>query len=223
MEGGPQTFWLAGVILKCVYSDDGIWGFVFVGCVVWVFFFNFYFFKFLWRQFHSSIVLIWGVFQVRPNSLALSFEAEQQWPPLLTLWFLQRWTHRANGEFKSGAKWFGRLFPRTWVFKLLVLGPRKQYAYVVLSSSPAVSSFPDFVVGWFWGVEQEEGGSGFLSTHSTEQCKSLIIVASYGHKHWTTLVALKRLWTWINQLIMNLNPLANFWRCWFLQDFCSME
>lgn len=40
-------------------------------------------------------------------------------------------------------------------------------------------------------MEQEEGGSGFLSTHSTEQCKSLIIVASYGHKHETTSVAFK--------------------------------
>lgn len=48
-----------------------------MGCFLfWFgFFSDFCFFKFLWRQFHSSIVLIRGVFQFRPNSLALFCEA----------------------------------------------------------------------------------------------------------------------------------------------------
>lgn len=35
VEGGPQTPWLTGIILKCMYSDDGIRGWVvFTVCFV---------------------------------------------------------------------------------------------------------------------------------------------------------------------------------------------
>lgn len=46
-------------------------------------------------------------------------------PPLLMLWFLQCGIYCAGGEFQSGAKCFGRLFPGTWGFKLLALAPHK--------------------------------------------------------------------------------------------------
>lgn len=40
VEGGPQTPWLAGIILKCVYSDGGIRGcVVFTVCFVGFVFF----------------------------------------------------------------------------------------------------------------------------------------------------------------------------------------
>lgn len=148
---------------------------LFLGCLV-----LFSSFKFLWRQFHSSLVLISRIFQIRPNSLVLFCRTVwtvcpaahriikvgkdlQNHQPLtmlmsIMLWFLQCRIYCANREFKSGAKWFGRPFPRTGLLKLLLLLNSMHMG--VLSSSPAVNPFPDFCCCCCLFLRSGAGGKG---------------------------------------------------------------